>query len=58
MNENIPPTQSPGARGTVDIVPQKPGSPPIRVPTYHRPSILQVSLKIFLVVLYMTGTVQ
>lgn len=43
VNENIPPTQSPGARGTVDIAPQKPGSPPIRVPTYHRPSILQGS---------------
>lgn len=38
VNENAPPTQNSGVGA-----PQKPGSPPIRVPTYHRPSILQVN---------------
>ncbi|XP_022309941.1 PHD finger protein 21A-like [Crassostrea virginica] len=38
VNENAPPTQNSGVGA-----PQKPGSPPIRVPTYHRPSILQGS---------------
>ncbi|XP_062591145.1 PHD finger protein 21A-like isoform X1 [Saccostrea cucullata] len=41
--ENIPPTQSTGTRMSTDSSQQKPGSPPIRVPTYHRPSILQGS---------------
>ncbi|XP_048731307.1 PHD finger protein 21A-like [Ostrea edulis] len=41
--ENIPPSPSTGTRVSTDSAPQKPGSPPIRVPTYHRPSILQGS---------------